>query len=468
MAPVTEATFRELLADCSRSAFAAFVADVWAARGRDVTRDGDRLVLPGDTELRPVVDLEGEPPTVDHGVLVVSADEPPPDAPEAVVGPAELRRVLLYDVPRDRAAELFERHFDRELSGDWPSAEPSGDSASGATTGAAAHDAATGTDVGETADEVQQTDDDPAPEDTTASTSPGARAAVAAARRKAPVLLGIAVVVLLAGLLVTAGLPGVAPQGAPATPTGEGRPAAEPTSTLPEEVHFAPADHTTSASTSPPRAGGYPPGVTAEGVESAWALGDAHATVVSGRSYELVVVYREYHEGTPLGSVRETVRVANRTAYVSDLSNVGSLVADPVAVSSAEHYADGHRQYVRRVEKSGPVYVATGVPVTDGGEDRFADRVETLLASRLSNGTSSVVGTYRRDGHTLRLVQFRTGDAVGSLLVDERGVVHQLRWRFTPENHPRITAEVTVRTRLGAVSVDPPGWLPEARNATGG
>lgn len=126
MAPVPEAAFRALLAGRSRDAVAAFVADLWHARGMDVTREGDRLFVDG-RELRVVADpADASPP--EDGVLV-SATPPGPDADDDVVGPADLHRMLLYDAPRERAATLFEDHFDRPLDGDWPvpaSDEPSG------------------------------------------------------------------------------------------------------------------------------------------------------------------------------------------------------------------------------------------------------------------------------------------------------------------------------------------------------
>ncbi len=124
MAPLSESTFRSLLADCERSAFADFVADLWRARGREGERVGDRLAVDG-RELRPVVELDSAPP---EGVVPVTATAPPADADGSVVGPGDLYQVLLYDVPRERAAELFEAHFDRPLadrSDDGESAEES-------------------------------------------------------------------------------------------------------------------------------------------------------------------------------------------------------------------------------------------------------------------------------------------------------------------------------------------------------
>jgi len=117
MAPVPEDAFRSLLADSARSTVAAFVADLWRARGSEVREDGDRLLADG-RELRVVGDAGGATPP-DDGWLVATTPPASPRGADGVVGPADLRELLLYDVPRERAADLFERHFDRPLDGDW-------------------------------------------------------------------------------------------------------------------------------------------------------------------------------------------------------------------------------------------------------------------------------------------------------------------------------------------------------------
>jgi hypothetical protein len=117
MAPVPEATFRTLLADLSREAARGFVADLWRARGFDVTREDGHLLADG-RELRVVSgDAEQTPP---EDGLVVSTTSSPAADDDAVVGPGDLHRMLLYDVPRDLAADVFETHFGRSLDGDWP------------------------------------------------------------------------------------------------------------------------------------------------------------------------------------------------------------------------------------------------------------------------------------------------------------------------------------------------------------
>lgn len=111
MPPLPESEFRSLLAGRSQGAFADFVADLWQARGREVRRDGDRLLVDG-RELRPVRKYDGSPPT---RTIVVTATPLDAKTDETILGPADLYHALLYDVPRERASDLFESHFDRPL-----------------------------------------------------------------------------------------------------------------------------------------------------------------------------------------------------------------------------------------------------------------------------------------------------------------------------------------------------------------
>lgn len=113
MSVVPRAAFRTLLADCSRSAFAAFVADLWRARGETVRREGERVVVDEEV-LHPVLDPGEEPPG--DGRLVVAART---GADVDAVGADSLYEMLLYGVDRERAAAIFETHFGRPLDDDW-------------------------------------------------------------------------------------------------------------------------------------------------------------------------------------------------------------------------------------------------------------------------------------------------------------------------------------------------------------
>lgn len=116
MTPIPETAFRTLLAGCSREEFADFIADLWRARGYEVDRDGERLLVDG-RELRPVQDAGGRVAPPDDSRLVTATE--PGSGSAAVVGPEDLHRMLLYAVPREQARELFESHFGRPLDDDW-------------------------------------------------------------------------------------------------------------------------------------------------------------------------------------------------------------------------------------------------------------------------------------------------------------------------------------------------------------
>ena len=113
MAAIPEPAFRALLADCSRSTFTAFVADLWRAQGNEVQRDGDRLIV-GDEVLLPVQDPGTAPP--DDGRLVVASSV---DSDADAIGAGALHEMLLYGLDRDRATALFEDHFGRPIDDDW-------------------------------------------------------------------------------------------------------------------------------------------------------------------------------------------------------------------------------------------------------------------------------------------------------------------------------------------------------------
>lgn len=481
MAPVPPPAFRELLAERSQSSFAAFVADLYAARGRAVARDGDRVVVEGERVLVPVVDAADRTADVEADARVVSTL---PTDDETVVGPDALRRMLLYDVPRDRAAALFERHFDRELDGEWPSPEPDPVSTGGSDgldeAGPRAWPESTGGQGAPAGPAQDSTGNDGSDVDgpTDGATSPGEQDSWrrrlpggADSRRSAAAIL---VVFALVGVAVAA--PAVAPGesvlgGFTAAQT-TGTPSSAPTATGTEMEtlpHSFPDKGTpaTGAAEAPEPNTTYPPGVSSQGVEDVDALAAAHVRRVTNRSYELEIRYREFHEGTPSGEMRELVWVHNRTVYVSDVSVSGVLLDEPRSVSVVETYADGAVRYERRVRSSDPVATARATRTLEDLESPFAGRVGELVWTRLGARETRVVGRSVDDGVTKYLVAFRGERYVGSARVDENGVVHELRWRFTPEDNPRVTAEVLVRYEFGNVTVSEPPWVADARNTTG-
>ncbi|ELZ27934.1 hypothetical protein C474_15574 [Halogeometricum pallidum JCM 14848] len=103
-------------------AFAAFVADLWGARGRPTTRDGTVLSVEFPDEERRLRVTHGAPTSAGDGrtrgvvtsriVRESAARETESAASERpTVDAAELLRVVRYAVERDRAASILERHL---------------------------------------------------------------------------------------------------------------------------------------------------------------------------------------------------------------------------------------------------------------------------------------------------------------------------------------------------------------------
>lgn len=101
---------------------AAFVADLWAARGAEVTREGRRLTVRRDDRTLVIVahdetgpfglDRRSRPPVpaavdADRVVTTVDADAP------GVRDPTDLARTALYALPPDAADDCCRRHLGR-------------------------------------------------------------------------------------------------------------------------------------------------------------------------------------------------------------------------------------------------------------------------------------------------------------------------------------------------------------------
>lgn len=96
--------------------FAAFVADLWEARGRAVTRDGTTLSVEESGGRRRIRVTHGAPASARDGraadVVTSRVVESTADATESTaIDAAELLRMVRYAVERDRAASILERHL---------------------------------------------------------------------------------------------------------------------------------------------------------------------------------------------------------------------------------------------------------------------------------------------------------------------------------------------------------------------
>jgi hypothetical protein len=203
--------------------------------------------------------------------------------------------------------------------------------------------------------------------------------------------------------------------------------------------------------------GSRPPGVGTGGVANVSALVAAHEAALSNRSYRLAVDHREYADGRPTGIVRERTVVESPTRYRSEVRWIGVVQQDPPAVGDASTYADGKGLYIRLSDEPR----STLVTYTDSDRDRFARRTASYLRETVSGSDSQVVDAVRHDGTTWVWITIRRDDAVGTLLVDGNGLVHELRYEYThrPTDGPPVHVEVTMRVTPANVSVTPPTWL---------
>jgi len=227
---------------------------------------------------------------------------------------------------------------------------------------------------------------------------------------------------------------------------------------------------------------GYPPGVDARGVTNASALAAAHRTALTSGSYRLAIEYREYVGGRPTGRVHEETVVENATRYRSTVTTVGTFRGDAWAAANATTYADGETEYTRLTNETyadGTVILTESATEAEsaGGEgwrsvavtaerDRFASRTVGYLLWLLDDGDSTVVGSFERDGRTWVWIGVQPGsaagtDAVGSVLVDERGLVRGIHYEYTylPADSSSVRAVVSMEMTPTNASVSEPAWV---------
>jgi hypothetical protein len=417
MALVSVGTVRRRLGDLSADRFVAFVVTLWSARGAETTVVSGEGVVEArrggqHRRLRPVVGRRVPAEARDDEILVLarpaSAVRGVDDHGGRVVDADDLHAMLLYAVPRSEADDLCRRFFDRPLVAD----------------------------------------------------SPGKPVTARVPEYSAPLVVGLlGVALLVVGVFGGPTLYGddAAVFGAPDS-VGAGAsvetPTDEPTSTAIE----------TSAERGP-----YPPGLGPDGVIDANTLADTHAKAMTGQSYRWTITHREYVDGRPNAYRRETVYVASSTEYRTELEGAGDLRRADLVVAGVEVYADGETRYERQpiADEFEDSYTVDPAPVQGvrNGEDAYADRAERYLEWYLSVSESAVVDSFEREG--TRYYWVRLGrdpypgveNSSGSALVDENGVVHELRRQYDVPGEPGVSAVVSLRyTDVGSTTVEPPAW----------
>lgn len=448
---------------------AAFVAAVYAARGWESDRVDVAVLVhpPGDASDRRRVVPPGVEATGDATQLDLD----------------ELRRLLRYAVADDDRIRLCRRFL-----GETPDAV----GLAGATSGsdAAAPDAAASpTDTGPSADSTRpDTDDDEDRREAPAGAAGGLRTLVASRRRVVAVVL--ASVAILSLFVVAPAVPVGDPAGS--TPPAD-TPNVTATTTVDEREPASAAPDESVEDSAPGRQAvleqSYPPGVGVDGVENASALATAHAATLSDRSYRLSVTTHEFADGRPTAVAWERTAVETPARHRSRVRVAGAFRWPPVGVANASTYANG----TARVVRVGPDTDADGrIRFTDspaGNEssvrghrvvgpapdaDPFAARTASTLRRVLTRMETDVTDSFEDDGTMHFWIKVRSQSPVtdidgGTLLVDERGFVHEIRYTRTVvslDSTP-IRRTVVIRITPGDVTIVPPPWYrPAGANRT--
>jgi hypothetical protein len=229
----------------------------------------------------------------------------------------------------------------------------------------------------------------------------------------------------------------------------------------------------------------YPPGVGVDGVANASALAAAHRSALSGRSYRVSITNREAVGGLRTAVAWEWTVVEAPSRYRSTVRVAGTFRWPPSGVANASTYANGTARVVRvgsNTDPDGTVRFESPPPgnrsVPDPGyrvvgsapdTDPFAGRTASILRRALSGTETAVTGTVERDGTTYFRIEVRNASAAsgadeGTLLVDERGLVHEIRYARTVVSLDSVPVRrtVTVRVTPGNVTLVSPPWYRSA------
>jgi hypothetical protein len=412
----------------------AFVAALWEARGAETSVDPDRRVVDvrreGRTERLVVVTgrtVSAADLAAGDRLVLLRPVERVRDAPtDRVIDADDIRELLLYGLPRAEAARLCRKFFDRPL--------------------------------------VTDADSSPAPADSVRIRLSEQSAAVVVG------LVGLVLVVASVGGPLFFGGAGLGTDAGvlfSSAGAGEGQFGASESTASNTTDDW---DHPTAVypDKTSIRADALPPGISAKGDIDEDVLANAHARAVTGQSYRWTLTHREFVDGKATAYRRETVYVAAPNRYRTELTGAGQLRNSPLAISSVEAYADGSSRFENRVTDDGfdrPQPDVQSVRGIRNGEGRYADRAETYIEWYLSVSESSIVDVFERDG--TRYVWLSLGadpypgveNSTGSALVDENGIVHEVRRQYTVPRSGGVTAVVSFRyTDFGTTTVSPPSW----------
>jgi len=466
---VSRDRFAAACRDADPGTVAAFVADLYAARGYDVERQDDGLLRlhPGSRTLAvQPTDAADVPPDVDAIVTVEAGTVTDPDLD--VVDADALYEQIAYALDRSVARDLLGRHFGSAVGrhGFDRQGEP-GDA--GPTEDSTPTGMATDQSAGETPlDERNERNGHGA-------TSVGPRAW---RRSRLTAVLAVAGMVLLVGVLaagmpvqspdigdsdraVSAETPSPTPAGTPTT-SGDrngaaiatGKSSAERTSQDSLDVAYSRVT------------GERPPGIGADGLANIDALIATHRSVLSNTSFTVRVQYREFEDGRVTGAFVETVRVESRDRYSVSVAETGTLQTSPRAIVGADAFSNGNRTWVR--PGPGEAYVRSRLSTSRmlGQLARYLRWSLSVEESTLHGQPTDDSGTYwiRTDGDPYQGIR----DASGTVHVTGEGVITYGRWTYATIR-PEARVEFSVRTTgVGTTTVSRPGWVEDGTaNGTG-
>lgn len=446
MPPVTPETFAAHLRTLDEAGLAGLVADVWAACGWDVRVSSGTVVAEHDggrerIRVHPagsvVGDLigRGTPALADADALVVARDTDrlrtaAAAADVTYVPPTELRRRLLYAIPREHAERLYETHVGESL------VESPGSAISDATGG-------------------------------NGSDSDGGVTRWATARTDRVVVTLFLLVALVVAGVGNAGYVSVGGSEQQAvTPAGQF-----------DTATGTPTESTAGSAGEPNGSdSAYPPGLSAGGVENATLLADAHLKKVLNRQYTLDVLFSGPPAATGFerwASVRWQLTVAGNRNFVLSATYRGAAM-DPRSIDRGS-YADGVMFYRRVETPNGTRYTAMPAGAADASAYAYFGRM--LVKRYLATSSSRVERVQTENGTRYLVVATGTPDHL-----DERAAGYRARAWVTPEGRV-VSLSVQYTTGSGGnvqpvrvgmeyrdyrtATVEEPWWLDEAKNATG-
>ncbi|RYJ13879.1 hypothetical protein ELS19_07805 [Halogeometricum borinquense] len=431
-------TFERWLHRLDGATFSAFVADLYASRGREVTVRDDGAVVLVD-EGRVLVPIASRwrlrRPRVPNDADAIVAPAPSRRLRRVAVrrglrllGPTDIRNLALYGIDRRDAERLFEEYF-----GESPAVA--------------------------------------APESSDSSSSP--------LRRFDDVSLATIAAVVLIGLVVAAVFgpfgPGVAPAEDDAAQAGSNPVAVGMSDTADdgdEEQLF-------------------PPGIGPTGVTDSEMLAAAHADAVAGRSYRLVIRQsgtrdwngRRWQDAWHQAEVENARHFGYTvTGYAQSTDSTPTAPTPTTSPDGADlvqysAYADGEIVYVKTELRNNESFYRTPVSVNEYGYGVFERRASFAIQQYLTTTRTNVTradraqypfrivatGTPEHISNADRISDYRAEASVGS---DGFVSVLNVSYDVTIENETR---EVSYRLEYAAideVNLSRPVWYDRAVNAT--